>query len=232
MCSGWRWELKWKACPTKQHPFIISAFGGVAFILVESDRGRLVGCTNFGWIWSRPVQPASAAPMAFRVAKGYFVMLCMDLNSWTLQTPIPIPRSLTFLYFGLLIRALPSLDLTIKFLIKKTCTFWPSVKINFCSFPSMMKTEMWKLDFSIQTKMINLLFHCAAQYTLGAVLYICVVHLQDKVTPLTTALWPGASFQNRSYWDRSSLLWIREDTFLTTKALWPGASFQNRSYRC
>jgi hypothetical protein len=27
----------------------------------------------------------------------------------------------------------------------------------------------------------------------------CVVHLQDKVTPSTKALWPGASFQNRSY---------------------------------
>jgi hypothetical protein len=40
----------------------------------------------------------------------------------------------------------------------------------------------------------------------------CVVHLQDKVTPSTKALWPGASFKNRSYWDRSSLFWIREDT--------------------
>jgi hypothetical protein len=40
----------------------------------------------------------------------------------------------------------------------------------------------------------------------------CVVHLQDKVTPSTKTLWPGASFQNRSYWDRSSLFWIREDT--------------------
>jgi hypothetical protein len=29
--------------------------------------------------------------------------------------------------------------------------------------------------------------------------HICVVHLQDKVTPSTKALWPGASFQNRSY---------------------------------
>jgi hypothetical protein len=27
----------------------------------------------------------------------------------------------------------------------------------------------------------------------------CVVHLQDKVTPSTKALWPGASFQNRFY---------------------------------
>jgi hypothetical protein len=27
----------------------------------------------------------------------------------------------------------------------------------------------------------------------------CVVHLQDKATPSTKALWPGASFQNRSY---------------------------------
>jgi hypothetical protein len=27
----------------------------------------------------------------------------------------------------------------------------------------------------------------------------CVVHLQDKVTPSAKALWPGASFQNRSY---------------------------------
>jgi hypothetical protein len=26
-----------------------------------------------------------------------------------------------------------------------------------------------------------------------------VVHLQDKVTPSTKTLWPGASFQNRSY---------------------------------
>jgi hypothetical protein len=59
---------------------------------------------------------------------------------------------------------------------------------------------------------------------------LCVIHLQDKVTPSTKALWPGASFQNRSYWECSSLFWIREDTFLTTKALWPGASFQNRSY--
>jgi hypothetical protein len=32
-----------------------------------------------------------------------------------------------------------------------------------------------------------------------------VVHLQDKVTISTKALWPGASFQNRSYGDRSSL---------------------------
>jgi hypothetical protein len=60
--------------------------------------------------------------------------------------------------------------------------------------------------------------------------YLCVVHLQDKVTPSTKSLWPGASFQNRSYWDCSSLFWICKDTFLTTKALWPGASFQNRSY--
>jgi hypothetical protein len=28
---------------------------------------------------------------------------------------------------------------------------------------------------------------------------ICVVHLQNKVTPSTKALCPGASFQNRSY---------------------------------
>jgi hypothetical protein len=35
------------------------------------------------------------------------------------------------------------------------------------------------------------------------VVYVtCVVHLQDKVTPSTKALWPGASFQYRSYWDR------------------------------
>jgi hypothetical protein len=54
---------------------------------------------------------------------------------------------------------------------------------------------------------------------------------RTKVMPSTKALWPGASFQNRSYWDRSSLFWIREDTFLTTKALWPGASFQNISYK-
>jgi hypothetical protein len=32
------------------------------------------------------------------------------------------------------------------------------------------------------------------------VVYVtCVVHLQDKVTPSTKALWPGASFQYRSY---------------------------------
>jgi hypothetical protein len=36
-------------------------------------------------------------------------------------------------------------------------------------------------------------------YNSTALLYLCVVHLQDKVTPSTKALWPGASFQNRSY---------------------------------
>jgi hypothetical protein len=62
---------------------------------------------------------------------------------------------------------------------------------------------------------------------------MCVVHLQDKVTPSTKALWPGASFQNRSYWYRSSLFWIREDTsaveLMTNR--WTGqVSFQNRTY--
>jgi hypothetical protein len=56
--------------------------------------------------------------------------------------------------------------------------------------------------------------------------HCCVVHLQDKVMPSTKALWPGASFQNRSYWECSSLFWICEDTFLTTKAFWPGGHFK------
>jgi hypothetical protein len=78
--------------------------------------------------------------------------------------------------------------------------------------------------------MMRMTYNLPRKYLQGLLDGICVVHLQDKVTPSTKALWPGASFQNRSYGDRSSLFWIREDTFLTPKALWPGASFQNRSY--
>jgi hypothetical protein len=44
------------------------------------------------------------------------------------------------------------------------------------------------------------------------VLFICKT--KSRLRP--KALWPGASFQNRSYWDRSSLFWIREDTLLTS----------------
>jgi hypothetical protein len=36
-------------------------------------------------------------------------------------------------------------------------------------------------------------------YIYNVQFFYCVVHLQDKVTPSTKALWPGASFQNRSY---------------------------------
>jgi hypothetical protein len=35
--------------------------------------------------------------------------------------------------------------------------------------------------------------------TLDTVNVVLCIHLQDKVTPSTKALWPGASFQNRSY---------------------------------
>jgi hypothetical protein len=45
-----------------------------------------------------------------------------------------------------------------------------------------------------------------------------------------TLKWQADDKQMNRTWDRSSLFWIREDTWLTTKALWPGASFQNRSY--
>jgi hypothetical protein len=41
-------------------------------------------------------------------------------------------------------------------------------------------------------------YYISSQHCQQSSVDICVVHLQDKVTPSTKALWPVASFQNRS----------------------------------
>jgi hypothetical protein len=75
---------------------------------------------------------------------------------------------------------------------------------------------------------------------------VCIYHVFWSID--NESLWPGALFQNRSFWDGSAQFWetrkhrvvgtswyccvvhLQDKVTPSTKALWPGASFQNRSY--